>query len=280
MDQDKDTVQILRLETPCSPAWRTRLQSHLASWLYDLSFPPATSLFCQHMRRPLLSPLRRKMHFKISCPGLSVWSSGATVLHFPVTSMPMLVQIIPPGPGHLVRMEWGTWMKMVNVCLSCALPSISVLQTRILLAPLAPKSHGCTLVLDGSWGGDSWTKSVTVAACILRTATQIMHWSVVGLPCGLENFIYLTADHLLPLTALQPKTLLKSNDFRLRFATTTIHPLLFPRIMKALGQNFALQSQIVRSLLSVAHQESSRTGSARVLTYSYQHLKQSAKVEL
>jgi len=31
MDQDKDTVQILRLETPCSPAWRTRLQSHLAS---------------------------------------------------------------------------------------------------------------------------------------------------------------------------------------------------------------------------------------------------------
>ena len=48
--------------------------------------------------------------------------------------------------------------------------------------------------------------SITVAACILRTATQIMHWS---LPCGLENFIYLAADHLLPLTALQPKTLLK-----------------------------------------------------------------------
>jgi len=41
------------------------------------------------------------------------------------------------------------------------------------------------------------------------TATQIMYWCVVSLPCRLENFIYLTADHLLPLTVLQPKTLLK-----------------------------------------------------------------------
>jgi len=31
MDQDQDTVQVLPLETPCSLAWRTRLQSHLAS---------------------------------------------------------------------------------------------------------------------------------------------------------------------------------------------------------------------------------------------------------
>ena len=166
------------------------------------------------MCRSLLPPLRRKMHFTISCPGLSDWSGSATVLHLLVTSMPVLVQIIPPGLVHFVRMEWGIWTKMVNVCLSCALSSISVLQTHILLAPWAPKSHGCTLVLDGginsitwSWGGDSWTKSATVAACILRTATQIMHWFVVSLLCGLENFIYLTADHLLPLAALQPKTL-------------------------------------------------------------------------
>ena len=52
-------------------------------------------------------------------------------------------------------------------------------------------------------------KSVTVTACILWTATQVMHWSVVSLPCGLENFMYLTADHLLPLAALQLKTLLQ-----------------------------------------------------------------------
>ena len=179
MDQDQDTVQVLLLETPCSPAWRTRLQSHLASSLYDLSFPPATSLFCQHMRRPLLPSLRRKMHSAISCPGLSDWSGRATALHLPVTSMPVLVQIVPPGPVHLVRIEWGTWMKTVNICLSYALPSTSVLQTRILLAPWAPKSHGCTLILDGginsitwSWGGDSWTKSVTVTTCILRTVTD------------------------------------------------------------------------------------------------------------
>jgi len=37
----------------------------------DLSFPPATSLFCQHMRRPLRPPLRRKIHSTISCPGQS-----------------------------------------------------------------------------------------------------------------------------------------------------------------------------------------------------------------
>ena len=30
------------------------------------------------------------------------------VLHLPVTSVPVLVQIIPTGPVHLVRMEWET----------------------------------------------------------------------------------------------------------------------------------------------------------------------------
>ena len=152
----------------------------------------------------LLPPLRKKMHSTISCPGLSDWSGRATVLTCRWLQCLYWYRLIPPGPVHLVHLEYGTWTKIVNVCLSCALSSISVLQTRILLVPRTPKSHGCTLVLDGginlitwSWG-DRWMKSVTVTACILRTATQIMHWSVVSLPCRLENFIYLAADHLLP----------------------------------------------------------------------------------
>jgi len=31
-----------------------------------------------------------------------------TVVHLPVTSTPVFVQIIPPGPVHLLCMEWGT----------------------------------------------------------------------------------------------------------------------------------------------------------------------------
>ena len=50
--------------------------------------------------------------------------------------------------------------------------------------------------------------------------------------------------------------------------------------MKTPEQNSALQVQIVLSLLSVAHEESSGTGFVTVLTGSYQHSKQSAKLEL
>jgi len=49
--------------------------------------------------------------------------------------------------------------------------------------------------------------------------------------------------------------------------------------MKTHGQNSALQSQIVLPLLSVTHQESSRTGFVTVLTCSYHQSKQSAKLE-
>jgi len=44
-----------------------------------------------------------------------------------------------------------------------------------------------------------------------------MHWSVVSLPCGLENFIYLAADHLLPLAALRPKDPVKVKRFQTLF---------------------------------------------------------------
>jgi len=167
----------------------------------------------------LLPPLRKKMHSTISCPGLSDWSGRATVLTCRWLQCLYWYRLIPPGPVHLVHLEYGTWTKIVNVCLSCALSSICLADTYFASSTnskvtwMHPRSR-------------RWHQLDHVI--VRRQVNEVSHChSMHSADCNTDHALvccklalqarkfHLSRSRPSPsMTALQPKTLLKWNDFR------------------------------------------------------------------